>query len=170
MAWVGITAWSQRKASVHVRVWSRALSITRNSIKGFRFWDHCVPAPFAEINSWRPFNEVCLCPVTNRNAIWMWTYFNQISFLDVSPCSVLCMSIHFLASCQVYAFLIHKSLCRMVRHLPINLLFTFCVWGVQKTFAAILNYVLITLLGPLIYERLSLILSDVQTCFITQQN
>jgi hypothetical protein len=36
------TAWNQCKASVNVRVWSRALSITRNSIKGFRFRDHCV--------------------------------------------------------------------------------------------------------------------------------
>ena len=59
-----------RGASVNVRVWSRALSVTRNSIKGFRFWDHCVsPVPFARNKFLGPLNEVCFCPVTNRDAI-----------------------------------------------------------------------------------------------------
>ena len=40
------------------------------------------------------------------------------------------MGIHFLASCQVYAPLVRKSLYRMGRNLPVNLLFFFFAFGV----------------------------------------
>ena len=93
----------------------------------------------------------------------MWTYFNQISFLDVSSCSVLCMGIHFLASCQVYALLVHKSLYRMGRNLPLNLLFLRLVYEVfMKTYDTSLSFALFAVLGPLRFKTLNVILADTQ--------
>jgi len=75
------------------------------------------------------------------------------------------MGIHFLASCQVYALLVHKSLYRMGPNLPVNHLFFFLrlVYEVfMKTYDTSLNFVLIAVLGPLRFKRLNVILSNIQ--------
>jgi len=73
------------------------------------------------------------------------------------------MGIHFLASCQVYALLVHKSLYRMGRNLPLNLLFLRLVYEVfMKTYDTSLSFALFAVLGPLRFKTLNVILADTQ--------